>query len=247
MDSSHRRGHAKKEKMTHHATQSAPCALPSGPEHGVVRGARGPGGGPVRRRVLRVVCAPGTVPWGDVRAHGKVARRRPTGMAPSCIRDQRRTGHRRRGRGCVSGHRSDRNGWDSRRNQRDQRTRNPGGRPACRQGRSQYRHGRSAWRHGWPACGQGRSSYGQGRSSYTDRVARAARRQGCDGRIRRRCGNPRRSLGRVGRSRRGRCGRSRRGDRSARRARTAGGGRGQARCRWRRFRSARLRRRVRAS
>lgn len=229
MDSSHRRGHAKKEKMTHPATCGGRRALPSGPEHGVVRGARGPGGGPVRRRVLRVVCAPGTVPWGDVRAHGKVARRRPTGMAPSRIRDQRRTGHRRRGpRG--SGDPSNRSEW---------RTRGPGGRPSCRRGRTAYR--------------EGTSSRGEGRSPGTDRdrVARAARRQAD---VRHGCRDARRSLGRVGRVLRAggdrvRRGRPRRSDRPARRARPAGGLRWQGR--FRRgsggFRRARVRRRVRPS
>lgn len=191
----------------------------------MVRGARGPGGGPVRRRVLRVVCAPGTVPWGDVRAHGKVARRRPTGMAPSCIRDQRSTGHRRRGpRG--SGDRSNWSEW---------RIRSPGGRPSCRQGRAANR--------------EGPSSYGEGRSPYTDRVARAARRQAG---VRRRCRDTRRSLGRVGGVRRVggnrvRRGRPRRSDRPARRGRPAGGLRWQGRCRCGPggFRRARVRRRVR--
>ena len=74
-------------RLTRLRTLNLPVRYIQWPEHGVIRGRSDPGGGPVRPACARVVRAPRTVPWGDVRAREKLARRRPTGMARSRHRE----------------------------------------------------------------------------------------------------------------------------------------------------------------
>lgn len=169
---------------------------------------------------------------GDVRAHGKVAGRRPTGMASGRTRDHRCTGHRRRGPG-VPGDRS------------GQRIGHSGGRPACRQGRTSYDQGRPSY-----TVRVARAPGRQGCTHCSPRSCRARRahrtRRG------RRCRHPRRSLGHVSgdgdgdrSGDRSRSCRPRRGDRPTRRTCTGVGRSRQEGRRSRRLGRARVRRRVR--
>ena len=234
VDSSHRCAHHDEPQDDDESMCVSPCAtfwVRAQCGKGGARSGWGPG--PAAMCSARVVGAPGTCPVGGCACAWKSGEKTPNRIGPKLHPSTREVPVI--GGDAEEAYPGRRSGRSSRRDRGTQRTRNPGAAagmpPVGRNIGSAGRHGGADGRH----AGRDSRRTDRGSDVVSDRVARAAHRQGRMSAIG--AVNARRSLGRVtehgvgtdggrnrGRGRRGPA-RSRRGDRPARRARTAGGGR----------------------